>query len=140
MTRINVVPVEELTDNFILAEYYELPRLFVNINAAIDRHEDPNDPRNPTEYKLGKGHMRFFYNKVTYLKNRHRQLHQEGTKRGLNLKTDPDTHSKTWVRAESNSAWFNDYEPTPEAIQLNRDRLQYRRKYEGGSYSTTGAF
>lgn len=134
MTRINVVPVEELTDNFILAEYFELPRVFMNINKAIMRNESPVDPKNPTEYVLGTGHMRFFYNKVTYLKNRHRQLYREGTKRGLTLVADPDTDGKTWVDADLNSGWFNDYTPTPEAIQLNWDRLQVRRRYEGGSY------
>lgn len=134
MTRINVVPVEELTDNFILAEYFELPRVFLNINKAIDRGESPHDPQNPTEYVMGKGHMRFFYNKVTYLRNRHRQLHREGTKRGLTLVVDPVTYGKTWVYADKNSGWFEDYVPTAEAIQLNLNRLQIRRRYEGGVY------
>lgn len=55
MTRINCVPVEELTDKHLLAEYRELPRIF-NLARAV---EDA-----PTEYVLGTGHMKFFYDKL----------------------------------------------------------------------------
>lgn len=133
MTRINVVPVDELTDNFILAEYFELPRLFPLIGKAIER----GDNEVPETYRLGTGHMRFFYDKLTYLFRRFEQLDNEGAKRGLNLKVDPDVDpaflDPQWYGPEFDNRW-NDYTPTPEAIQLNRDRLQFRRRYDGGSY------
>lgn len=137
MTRINVVPVEELTDNFILAEYFELPRLFPLIEKAADRTEnqDKTIKALPLTYRLGEGHMRFFYDKLSYLYDRHKQLLKEGTKRGLTLQVDPNVPQRYLDQMLNVSrVWYHDYTPTPEAIQLNWDRLQVRRRYEGGSY------
>ena len=49
MTRINLVKVEELSDQHLIAEYRELPRCLkqkVNLKDAPDR------------YTLGKGHVK----------------------------------------------------------------------------------
>jgi len=122
MTRINCVPVEELTDKHLGAEYRELPRLFGQIQKAIERGESPNDKRNPTEYKLGKGHTRFFYNKVSWLTKRYLQLVQECIKRGrvVNYPNPPDLLNT--ITPE----WWQTWEPTPEAMELNRQRIQER--------------
>ena len=64
MTRINCVPPSELTVQHLVAEYRELPRIFALVRAAIARGERPDDTRNPTEYRLGSGHVRFFTAKV----------------------------------------------------------------------------
>lgn len=140
MTRINVVPVEELSDNFLLAEFFELPRMWPLIYRAIQK----NDRDIPETYRLGAGHLRFFYDKITYLDARHSRLWHEGKRRGLNLQKDPNIHiwyqdvvdltNTSELLGEDPLFWFKDYEPTPEAIQLNRDRLQYRRRYDGGVY------
>lgn len=133
VTRINVVPISELTDNFILAEYFELPRLYPLIRKAIQK----NDRDLPDTYRLGSGHMRFFYNKLAYLYRRHRQLRDEGVRRGLQLRVDPDVNPSfldPLVFVHDDAFWWQNYMPTQEAIQLNRDRLQIRRKYDGGTY------
>lgn len=122
MTRINCVPVEELTDKHLGAEYRELPRLFGQIQKAIERGESPDDPRNPKEYKLGKGHTRFFYNKVSWLTKRYLQLVQECIKRGrvVNYPNPPDLLNT--ITPE----WWQTWEPTPEAMELNRQRIKER--------------
>jgi deoxyribonuclease (pyrimidine dimer) len=122
MTRINCVPVEELTDKLLGAEYRELPRLFGQILKAIERGEQPNDKRNPTEYKLGKGHTRFFYNKTAWLCNRYYQLVEECIKRGrtVNFPTPPNTVFDIPIE------WCMDWTPTPEALELNRQRIKER--------------
>ena len=74
MTRINCVPVQELTDAHLGAEYRELPRIFALARAAYLRGELPTDPRNPTEYTLGKGHVRFFYARLGWLRKRFLEL------------------------------------------------------------------
>jgi hypothetical protein len=122
MTRINCIPVEELTDKHLGAEYRELPRLFGQIQKAIERGESPDDPRNPKEYKLGKGHTRFFYNKTEWLIKRYVWLVKECLVRGraVNYPSVPPfvfTFDKKWC---------NDWEPTPEAMELNRQRIQER--------------
>lgn len=122
MTRINCVPVEELTDKHLGAEYRELPRLFGQIQKAIERGEQPDDPRNPTEYKLGKGHTRFFYNKVGWLCERFHQLVDECKKRGRVVNFP---HNPNYV-FDFSIEWWNDWQPTPEALELNRQRIQER--------------
>lgn len=127
MTRINCIPVEELTDKHLGAEYRELPRLFGQIQKAIERGEMPDDPRNPTEYKLGRGHTRFFYNKLVWLYGRYTQLVVECEKRGRKVNF-PDVPEFVWEipNTENGQGWWRGWTPTPEAMELNRQRIQER--------------
>lgn len=122
MTRINCVPVEELTDKHLGAEYRELPRLFGQIQKAIERGESFDDPRNPKEYKLGKGHTRFFYNKLAWLCDRYTLIVAECKRRGraVNYPKAPEFVS------EISHPWWGWWDPTPEALALNRQRIQDR--------------
>ena len=65
MTRINLVPPEELCDQHLLAEHRELTRI-PNAVAKGKYHLKGQ----PAEYKLGEGHVRFFFNKLAFLKKR----------------------------------------------------------------------
>lgn len=125
MTRINCIPVQELTDKHLGAEYRELPRLFNQIRKAIERGESPDDPRNPTEYRLGKGHTRFFYNKITWLLSRYRQLVKECRRRGrvVNFPLPPEFIYELMAH---NPNWCYYWKPTPEAMELNRQRIKER--------------
>lgn len=123
MTRINCIPVEELTDKHLGAEYRELPRLFGQIQKAIERGEQPDDPRNPTEYKLGKGHTRFFYNKLLWLVTRHAQLVDECTKRGRKVSFP---RAPAFIYQIPNEWWGSMWKPTEEAMELNRQRIKER--------------
>lgn len=122
MTRINCIPVQELTDKHLGAEYRELPRLFNQIRKAIERGESPDDPRNPTEYKLGKGHTRFFYDKTAWLCSRYIELIKECSRRGrkVNFPKPPD------FILEFPGVWWNEWTPTLEAMELNRQRIKER--------------
>ena len=122
MTRINCIPVQELTDKHLGAEYRELPRLFNQIRKAIERGENPDDPRNPTKYKLGKGHTRFFYNKLGWLTRRYLHLVRECQRRGraVNYPTYPS------YLEDIPAKWWGYWMPTPEAMELNRQRIKER--------------
>lgn len=123
MTRINCVPVEELTDKHLVAEYRELPRAFKLMRAAQDRGEAPTDGRNPREYTMGTGHVRFFYNKGLYLLRRQKALVAEMQRRGFNPQfTDPSE-----LLPEGLDLWrMMDWTPTPEALAINRQRIAER--------------
>ena len=117
MTRINVVPVSELCNKHVLAEYRELPRVFTLARKCDDA---------PSEYTLGKGHVKFFYNKLAYLAKRQLELIAECKKRGFNI-------TYTGLPECNKPELFNDYDPTKEAIALNRARIalrisQFKRK------------
>ena len=72
MTRINLVPPAELCDQHLLAEHRELTRI-PNAVAKGKYHLKGQ----PAEYKLGEGHVRFFFNKLAFLKKRYDALHAE---------------------------------------------------------------
>ncbi|QIM62712.1 deoxyribonuclease [Pasteurellaceae bacterium Orientalotternb1] len=115
MTRINVVPVEELCDQHLLAEHRELTRI-PNTVAKGKFHLKGQ----PKEYKLGEGHVRFFFNKLTFLKKRYDLLHQECKRRGFNVQYIwPDN-------LPSDPALWLDYQATEAALSINRERIQQR--------------
>lgn len=82
MTRINCIPPSKLTGPHLVAEYRELPRVFPLVRAAILRGDVPGDPRNPADYRLGAGHVRFFYPRLGYLAQRQAALVAEMLARG----------------------------------------------------------
>src|SRR5690606_3058429 len=78
MTRINCVPVQELSGPHLVAEYRELPRVFALAQKAAGR----GALFQPTTYTLGKGHLLFFYTRLSYLARRHTELIEEMKRRG----------------------------------------------------------
>lgn len=75
MTRINCIPVKELTDQHLLAEYREITRVF-KLSKILNNYGI---------YKMGIGHVKFFYNKGKFLAERTQQLYEECSKRGFNI-------------------------------------------------------
>lgn len=118
MTRINCVPVEELSGKHLVAEYRELPRVYALAGAAYARGETIAD--HGERYTLGAGHVRFFYSRLGYVLSRHRQLIQEMLRRGYNPSfTEPH-------RPDLPLKWFRPWNPDEEALALNRARIKER--------------
>lgn len=119
MTRINCVPVQELSGPHLVAEYRELPRVFALAQKAALRGSFSQ----PETYTLGKGHLLFFYSRLGYVARRHQELIEEMKRRGYkpafsgvlreNFPDLPDTYWRDW-------------EPTDEALRLNRERIKER--------------
>lgn len=121
MTRINCIPVEELSGPHLVAEYRELPRVFALAHKAALRGPIVQPP----QYTLGKGHMLFFYTRLGYLARRHVELVQEMKRRGYKPSFDGVERSQF---PEIPDALWNDWAPTPEAMQLNRMRIEERNQ------------
>jgi hypothetical protein len=122
MTRINLVDPTLLTDKHLIAEYRELPRIFSLIRKAQDRNEQPNDKRNPTEYTLGKGHVRFFYNKAQWLVKRQQSLIDECLHRGFNIQYTDTSQLADGIGPK----WCNDWNPQQFEVDRNVDRINDR--------------
>lgn len=124
MTRINVVPVETLTGPHLIAEYRELPRVF----ALAYKHYMSGKPLMlPVEYTLGRGHVLFFYDKLTFLAKRQEAIVAEMQRRGYKPVFTTslfDEWQSAWVRLPS--PYWGDYTPTPEAIAINQERINKR--------------
>lgn len=122
MTRINCVPPAELTTQHLVAEYRELPRIFGLVRAAIARGERPDDSRNPRDYRLGPGHVRFFYPRLGFLARRQEALVAEMLRRGYSPSfTDP-----AGLLAGMPAEWCGDWTPSADAMALNRARIAER--------------
>ena len=120
MTRINAVPVEELTNAHLAVEHYELIRVYRLVRKAINRGEQPDDAKNPDTYRMGKGHVRFFYPRLRYIQRREIQLHVEMLFRGLSLSREE------YDTSDIPSSWFQDWTPDEGAKEINRARLKQR--------------
>lgn len=122
MTRINVVPPAELHRKHLVAEYRELPRVFALVRAAQARGLRPALVEAPDRYTLGKGHVKFFYDKLGFLTQRQRSLIDEMRSRGYSVRFD--NLNELCVGIEP--CWFNDWLPDDDALRINRARIQGR--------------
>ena len=81
MTRINLgVKPSELCNKHLLAEHREIKRIPNIIKSS--RFSLENIPKH---FTLGTGHVKFFYDKLLFLKNRYISIHNECIRRGLNV-------------------------------------------------------
>lgn len=122
MTRINCIPVTELCNSHVLAEYRELPRIFSWLEKVLEKQKEPVIL---DKYCLGKGHMSFFADKLTYLNDRHVEIVKECIKRGFKINL---TGALKYEYQNIPDHYWNDWTPTEEAQELNRQRINERLK------------
>ena len=116
MTRINVgINPKKLTDKHLLAEHREIKRIPNMVKSGKAKMDNI-----PDTFTLGKGHVKFFYNKLGYLYRRYAKIHNECKRRGFNV-TD---YSQAWDNISV--AYYNDLKCTPEAKALILERINLR--------------
>jgi deoxyribonuclease (pyrimidine dimer) len=118
MTRINCVPVEELSAKHLVAEYREIGRVYALAVSAYNRGEKPT--AHGDAYTLGKGHVKFFYSRLGYVTKRHRELIAEMLRRGYN-----PTY-RVVVPPELPNTWMRNWKPDARAELINRARILER--------------
>ena len=127
MTRINVVPVESLNNQHLIAEYKEITRPFNKVISRIAKHGVDKALCNvniPEKYVLGKGHESFFFNKLEWLWERRYDIYKECCIRGFNIDSDAFYNiSDYFLDSIKNTPYWNNYSPTHEDIYVNMTRL-----------------
>ena len=122
MTRINLVPITELSDQHLVAEYREIFMVGPSLQRSL---KSPNWNKTketlPKEFTLNKGHVKFFYNKGKYLYNRYLELIKEMKNRGMN----PDPLRK-FKREQWPDELFNNWIPSAKDLEIIRERIQLR--------------
>lgn len=113
MTRINLVPVEELSDQHLLAEYRELPRV---IKQKIDTSNAPE------KYCLGKGHVKWAKKHSLFCLDRYKQLCNEMVYRNFNISYGAWTLEEFYLMQPSESIMIS-YKPNEKDIELSRNRI-----------------
>jgi hypothetical protein len=120
MTRINIVPVEELSDQHLLAEHREIKRI---PNCILKGRYNLDNI--PSKYTMGKGHVKFFYNKLYFLYTRYMELKYECEAREFNVENYQNSFENCMYKfPELDNNWI----PTEEDIEISRSRLQ--QKYD----------
>ena len=117
MTRINVgIPPADLVNQHLIAEHREIKRIPNCIAKGKYNMEGI-----PDKFKLGTGHVKFFYNKLLYLKHRYIRLYWMCKRRGFNV--------QNYIGAWDNlpQELMNDYKVKPNDIIIIKKRIDERR-------------
>ncbi len=127
MTRINAgIPVESLTDQHLVAEIKEINQLAGSFRKSIE-NKTPIERANllsglPETFRLGKGHVKFFYDKPKFLEERFDKVKEEGLRRGFEIVT---VFQNEWAKLKFSWPNYN-YSPTSDAIRLLKERISSR--------------
>lgn len=118
MTRINVgIPPSQLTNKHLLAEHREIKRIPNMVKSGRAKMNGI-----PPKFTLGKGHVKFFYDKLKYLLERYIEIHAECVKRKFNVQF----YGSAWSGIDLK--YMNDYIPTQEDTQLIQQRINSKLK------------
>lgn len=116
MTRINTIDPVLLVDQHLMAEYREITRI-----SALSKVCDI-----PSQYVLGTGHCKFFYDKGIFLFNRRLSIYRELLKRKFNV---------NWYEYTLHACGLNlDWNPTSQDHIINLQRLDEKVKQKPGFY------
>ena len=116
MTRINVgVEPSELTSKHLIAEHREIKRIPNCIKKG--RYSLRGQP---LLFTLGTGHVKFFYNKIGYLKKRYISLYKECIKRDFKV--------QNYIEAFDDipEEFMGDYYPTQRDREIILERIAER--------------
>lgn len=113
MTRINVgILPGELPDKLLIAEHREIKRIPNVVKSG--RFSLANQPKS---FTLGTGHVKFFYSRLLFLKERYKELHDECLFRGFNVQN----YISAWDDVPQE--YLGDYIPTQRDRSLILERI-----------------
>lgn len=142
MTRVNLVDPAFLTDQHLMAEYREIKMVRPSLERSIRAFVAQKPEGTPAEfikarvherYRLGSGHVSFFYDKFSFLFLRFLDLRTELDKRGYSL--SPESRSfKSFCFGEWNPlpcGWVwqpfdKMYQPDDNDRIISRQRIRER--------------
>ncbi len=118
MTRINCgIKPEELTREHLIAEHREIKRIPNCVSKG--RYNLKGQPK---QFTLGQGHVKFFYDKLGYLKERYDALYRESIKRGYNV----TYYGDAWNNIPQHL--MGGYSPTDRDRVIVLERIEERLK------------
>lgn len=114
--RVNIVPVGELLDQHLRAEYVEILMLSAALTKTLASKDGFTPKKVPANYKLGDGHAYFFFNKGRYIHKRYLQVSYEMLNRGFEA-------TKKFPRELWPDHLYNDWEPDHLDFKPIRNRI-----------------
>lgn len=137
MTRINLIPVANLTDQHLFAEWREIKMVPAALRRSLKTRSIDDILRGiPPQYTLNKGHVTFFYNKMLFLYNRYIILTDELMSRGYSL----TEHDKDFIFFRDIPDKFKqvDWSPNKNEIAINLARILLRISEKPTWYKQNG--
>ena len=113
MVRVNLISPSRLSDQHLIAEYNELLMLMGYVKKY------PHLVGIPRDYCLGKGHILFFKDKLSYIKKRHEILKIEMKRR--KFKTD-----KTIDLSKFGKELVKDWQPSEKDFNIIKERISWK--------------
>lgn len=121
MTRVNIIPVECLTNVHLMAEYREIR----HVPAALTRSLKSKNGlgKIPDKFTLNDGHVKHFYDKGKFIVQRFYIIKDELKRRGYNISESMGEINST-VFLDNNL--YNDWVPNLDACKLVARRIKQR--------------
>jgi|TARA_B110000908_G_C9881891_1_gene282994 deoxyribonuclease (pyrimidine dimer) len=132
MTRINIIPVSELTDQHLIAEYREITMVPAALTRTLNSKSGFIKKKIPDRFTLNTGHVYFFYDKGLYLYNRYDNIVEEMILRGFN----PDL-KRIFPKDIFPFELFNDWIPTIQEQEIVRSRIKEKIAMKPSWYRKT---
>ena len=132
MTRINIIPPSELTDQHLIAEYREITMVPGMLKRTLNSKTGLHLNKIGKQYTLNKGHVYFFYNKGEYLDKRYNELVNEMKLRGF--KPNPDRRFPSEVFIDG---LYNDWSPSLNDQKIIRQRIKEKIEKKPNWYRFT---
>lgn len=133
MTRINIIPPERLYDQHLIAEYREIFMVAAALKRSLKAKNGFSLSQIPKSFTLGKGHIKFFYDKGKYLYKRYTLLTEEMEKRGF--KPDKKRRFPSAIFIKNNL--FNDWHPHRKDFGIILMRLKHKISLKPAWYRKT---
>lgn len=119
--RCNVgVNVKYLTDQWLIAEYRELPMVVGSLRHNKWKIKSASND----DFNLGKGHLNFFKTRLLYLKKRHSEVIAEMIRREFEHTTLMFYFHLVELDSNCPKEYWNDWKPTMEDSIKIRERLK----------------
>ena len=119
MTRINIIPVSELKDQHLIAEYREITMVPAALKRTLNSKIGLRYEKISKEYTLNTGHVYFFYNKGLYLNNRYQEIIEE--MRLSEFNPDP---KRRFPKEVFPNELYNDWMPSLNEQKVIRQRIE----------------
>lgn len=97
--------------------------MFGLVHSQVKKGKHPQDLKIPNSYRLGTGHVTFFYNKLEFLRKRFGLLVDEMRSRCYTVNHADIPSFTVAIPAE----WWNDYQPTAAEIATSNARIEERK-------------
>ena len=136
MTRVNLIPVEDLTDQHLMAEYRELKMVPAALRRSL--RTKPLEAvlgSVPERYTLNKGHVRFFYNKMFFLIKRYDLIVEELLVRQYKIQ---HTDSFQDFTEGLPIIFFEHWHPDPDEVAISQERINQKIQMKPNWYRHYG--